>query len=102
MRDFKTNLDADELIEIFDSSFNEFYVTYRPNGDPQLEYDQPITDSIKTELVAEALEKFFDQDVIEYVKNYVNSVDELEIKDRLEKDAEDERCEAMASRLDLI
>ena len=98
MRDFKTNLDADELIEIFDSAFNEYLVTYRPHDDPQLEYDKPITDKIKAELVAEALDKFFDLDIFDYVTKYVNSIDESEIKRRLEKDEEAERCEAMADR----
>lgn len=98
MRDFRKNLDSDELIDIFDTAFNEYLVTYRPHDDPQLEYDKPITDKIKCELVAEALENFFDFDIVDCVTNYVNSIDESEIKRRLEKDEEAERCEALADR----
>ena len=98
MRDFRKNLDSDELIDIFNTAFDEFYVTYRPHGDPQLEYDKPITDQIKSELVAEALEEFLDKDVIDYVKKYVNNIDELEIKRRLENDEDAERCEALSDR----
>ena len=94
MRDFKTNLDADELIEIFDLAFNEYLVHYY-HDHSEMDYDKPISDSVKCDLVAEALEHFIDLDVVEYVKNYVNKIDEDEIKKRMEQDERNERLTEM-------
>ena len=92
--DFVAHLDVENLVDIYESAEGLEYVTYRENGDPQTDHDEPIRNDVKADIVIEALTNLFESgDLINYVKKYA-SEHENKIQEMNEKRNQDDRDQA--------
>lgn len=62
--------DRKEVIDLYDSSNSMDEVSWCENGDPQTEQSEPVRDEVKFEIVLQALDQFFDQNVLDYIYKY--------------------------------
>lgn len=68
--DLAVFFDRNEVIDLYDSSNAMDEVSWCENGDPQTEQSEPVRDDVKFEIVLQALDQFFDQDVLDYIYKY--------------------------------
>ena len=68
--DLAVFFDRKEVIDLYDSSNAMDEVSWCENGDPQTEQSEPVRDDVKFETVLQALDQFFDQDVLDYISKY--------------------------------
>lgn len=68
--DLAVFFDRKEVIDLYDSSNAMDEVSWCENGDPQTEQSEPVRDEVKFEIVLQALDQFFDQDVLDYISKY--------------------------------
>ena len=68
--DLAVFFDRKEAIDLYDSSNAMDEVSWCENGDPQTEQSEPVRDDVKFETVLQALDQFFDQDVLDYISKY--------------------------------
>lgn len=73
--------DRKEVIDLYDSSNAMDEVSWCENGDPQTEQSEPVRDDVKFEIVLQALDQFFDRDVLDYIYKYAEEHTE-EIENR--------------------
>ena len=59
-----------EVIDLYDSSNAMDEVSWCEHGDPQTEQSEPVREKVKFEIVLQALDQFFDQDVLDYIYKY--------------------------------
>lgn len=69
--DLAVFFDRKEVIDMYDSSNAMDEVSWCENGDPQTEQSEPVRDEVKFEIVLQALDQFFDRDVLDYIYKYV-------------------------------
>lgn len=79
--DLAVFFDRKEVIDLYDSSNAMDEVSWCENGDPQTEQSEPVRDEVKFEIVLQALDQFFDRDVIDYISKYAEEHTE-EIENR--------------------
>lgn len=68
--DLAVFFDRKEVIDLYDSSNAIDELSWCENGDPQTEQSEPVRDEVKFEIVLQALDQFFDQDVLDYISKY--------------------------------
>lgn len=68
--DLAVFFDRKEAIDLYDSSNAMDEVSWCENGDPQTEQSEPVRDDVKFEIVLQALDQFFDRDVLDYIYKY--------------------------------
>ena len=68
--DLAVFFDRKEAIDLYDSSNAMDEVSWCENSDPQTEQSEPVRDDVKFETVLQALDQFFDQDVLDYISKY--------------------------------
>ena len=68
--DLAVFFDRNEVIDLYDSSNAMDELSQCENGDPQTEQSEPVRDEVKFEIVLQALDQFFDQDVLDYISKY--------------------------------
>ena len=68
--DLAVFFDRNEVIDLYDSSNAMDEVSWCENGDPQTEQSEPVRDEVKFEIVLQALDQFFDRDVLDYISKY--------------------------------
>ena len=68
--DLAVFFDRKEVIDMYDSSNAIDELSWCENGDPQTEQSEPVRDDVKFETVLQALDQFFDQDVLDYISKY--------------------------------
>ena len=68
--DLAVFFDRKEAIDLYDSSNAMDEVSWCENGDPQTEQSEPVRDDVKFETVLQALDQFFDRDVLDYISKY--------------------------------
>lgn len=68
--DLAVFFDRKEAIDLYDSSNAMDEVSWCEHGDPQTEQSEPVRDEVKFEIVLQALDQFFDQDVLDYIYKY--------------------------------
>ena len=68
--DLAVFFDRNEVIDLYDSSNAMDEVSWCENGDPQTEQSEPVREKVKFEIVLQALDQFFDQDVLDYIYKY--------------------------------
>ena len=68
--DLAVFFDRKEVIDMYDSSNAMDEVSWCENGDPQTEQSEPVRDDVKFETVLNAIDQFFDQDVLDYISKY--------------------------------
>ena len=68
--DLAVFFDRKEVIDLYDSSNAIDELSWCENGDPQTEQSEPVRDDVKFETVLQALDQFFDQDVLDYISKY--------------------------------
>ena len=68
--DLAVFFDRKEAIDLYDSSNAMDEVSWCENGDPQTEQSEPVREKVKFEIVLQALDQFFDQDVLDYIYKY--------------------------------
>ena len=68
--DLAVFFDRKEAIDLYDSSNAIDELSWCENGDPQTEQSEPVRDDVKFETVLQALDQFFDQDVLDYISKY--------------------------------
>ena len=68
--DLAVFFDRNEVIDMYDSSNAIDELSWCENGDPQTEQSEPVRDDVKFETVLQALDQFFDQDVLDYISKY--------------------------------
>ena len=68
--DLAVFFDRKEVIDLYDSSNAIDEVSWCENGDPQTEQSEPVRDDVKFETVLQALDQFFDRDVLDYISKY--------------------------------
>lgn len=77
--DLAVFFDRNEVIDLYDSSNAMDEVSWCENGDPQTEQSEPVRDDVKFEIVLQALDQFFDRDVIDYISKYAEEhIEEIE------------------------
>lgn len=79
--DLAVFFDRKEVIDLYDSSNAMDEVSWCENGDPQTEQSEPVRDEVKFEIVLQALDQFFDRDVLDYINKYAEEHQE-EIENR--------------------
>lgn len=79
--DLAVFFDRNEAIDLYDSSNAMDEVSWCENGDPQTEQSEPVRDDVKFEIVLQALDQFFDRDILDYISKYAEEHQE-EIEDR--------------------
>lgn len=79
--DLAVFFDRKEAIDLYDSSNAMDEVSWCENGDPQTEQSEPVRDEVKFEIVLQALDQFFDRDVLDYISKYAEEHQE-EIENR--------------------
>ena len=79
--DLAVFFDRKEVIDLYDSSNAIDEVSWCENGDPQTEQSEPVRDEVKFEIVLQALDQFFDRDVLDYISKYAEEHQE-EIENR--------------------
>ena len=68
--DLAVFFDRKEAIDLYDSSNAMDEVSWCEHGDPQTEQSEPVREKVKFEIVLQALDQFFDQDVLDYIYKY--------------------------------
>ena len=68
--DLAVFFDRNEVIDLYDSSNAMDEVSWCENGDPQTEQSEPVRDDVKFETVLNAIDQFFDRDVLDYISKY--------------------------------
>ena len=68
--DLAVFFDRKEVIDLYDSSNAMDEVSWCENGDPQTEQSEPVRDDVKFETVLNAIDQFFDRDVLDYISKY--------------------------------
>ena len=68
--DLAVFFDRNEVIDLYDSSNAMDEVSWCEHGDPQTEQSEPVREKVKFEIVLQALDQFFDQDVLDYIYKY--------------------------------
>ena len=68
--DLAVFFDRKEVIDMYDSSNAMDEVSWCENGDPQTEQSEPVRDDVKFETVLNAIDQFFDRDVLDYISKY--------------------------------
>ena len=68
--DLAVFFDRKEAIDLYDSSNAMDEVSWCENGDPQTEQSEPVREKVKFEIVLQALDQFFDRDILEYIYKY--------------------------------
>ena len=68
--DLAVFFDRKEAIDLYDSSNAIDELSWCENGDPQTEQSEPVRDDVKFETVLNAIDQFFDQDVLDYISKY--------------------------------
>ena len=68
--DLAVFFDRKEAIDLYDSSNAMDEVSWCENGDPQTEQSEPVRDEVKFETVLNAIDQFFDRDVLDYISKY--------------------------------
>ena len=68
--DLAVFFDRKEVIDMYDSSNAIDELSWCENGDPQTEQSEPVRDDVKFETVLNAIDQFFDQDVLDYISKY--------------------------------
>lgn len=79
--DLAVFFDRKEVIDLYDSSNAIDELSWCENGDPQTEQSEPVRDEVKFETVLNAIDQFFDQDVLDYISKYAEEHQE-EIENR--------------------
>ena len=79
--DLAVFFDRKEVIDLYDSSNAMDEVSWCENGDPQTEQSEPVRDDVKFETVLNAIDQFFDRDVLDYISKYAEEHQE-EIENR--------------------
>ena len=79
--DLAVFFDRKEVIDLYDSSNAMDEVSWCEHGDPQTEQSEPVRDEVKFETVLNAIDQFFDRDVLDYISKYAEEHIE-EIEDR--------------------
>lgn len=79
--DLAVFFDRKEAIDLYDSSNAMDEVSWCENGDPQTEQSEPVRDEVKFETVLNAIDQFFDRDLLDYISKYAEEHIE-EIEDR--------------------
>ena len=82
--DLAVFFDRNEVIDLYDSSNAIDELSWCENGDPQTEQSEPVRDEVKFEIVLQALDQFFDRDVLDYISKYA----EKHIEDIEERQSE--------------
>lgn len=59
-----------EVVELYDLSNAMDEISWCKNGDPQTEHCEPVREKVKFEIVLQALDQFFDRDVLDYIYKY--------------------------------
>lgn len=68
--DLAVFFDRKEVIDLYDESNAMDEVSWCENGDPQTEQSEPVREKVKFEIVLQALDQFFDRDVLDYIYKY--------------------------------
>ena len=68
--DLAVFFDRKEVIDMYDSSNAIDELSWCENGDPQTEQSEPVRDDVKFETVLNAIDQFFDRDVLDYISKY--------------------------------
>ena len=68
--DLAVFFDRNEVIDLYDSSNAIDELSWCENGDPQTEQSEPVRDDVKFETVLNAIDQFFDRDVLDYISKY--------------------------------
>ena len=68
--DLAVFFDRKEVIDLYDSSNAIDELSWCEHGDPQTEQSEPVREKVKFEIVLQALDQFFDQDVLDYIYKY--------------------------------
>ena len=68
--DLAVFFDRNEVIDLYDSSNAIDELSWCEHGDPQTEQSEPVREKVKFEIVLQALDQFFDQDVLDYIYKY--------------------------------
>lgn len=68
--DLAVFFDRKEVIDLYDSSNAMDEVSWCENGDPQTEQSEPVRDEVKFETVLNAIDQFFDRDILDYIYKY--------------------------------
>ena len=68
--DLAVFFDRKEAIDLYDNSNAMDEVSWCEHGDPQTEQSEPVREKVKFEIVLQALDQFFDQDVLDYIYKY--------------------------------
>ena len=68
--DLAVFFDRKEVIDLYDSSNAMDEVSWCENGDPQTEQSEPVRDDVKFETVLNAIDQFFDRDILDYIYKY--------------------------------
>lgn len=68
--DLAVFFDRKEVIDLYDESNAMDEVSWCENGDPQTEQSEPVRDKVKFETVLNAIDQFFDRDVLDYISKY--------------------------------
>lgn len=77
--DLAVFFDRKEVIDLYDSSNAIDELSWCENGDPQTEQSEPVRDEVKFEIVLQALDQFFDRDVLDYIYKYAEEhIEEIE------------------------
>ena len=79
--DLAVFFDRKEAIDLYDSSNAMDEVSWCENGDPQTEQSEPVRDEVKFETVLNAIDQFFDRDLLDYISKYAEEHIE-DIEDR--------------------
>lgn len=94
--DLAVFFDRKEAIDLYDSSNAMDEVSWCENGDPQTEQSEPVRDEVKFEIVLQAIDQFFDRDVIDYISKYAEEhIEEIENRQsELNKEDDDRAYES--------
>ena len=77
--DLAVFFDRKEVIDLYDSSNAIDELSWCENGDPQTEQSEPVREKVKFEIVLQALDQFFDRDVLDYIYKYAEEhIEEIE------------------------
>ena len=68
--DLAVFFDRKEAIDLYDSSNAIDELSWCENGDPQTEQSEPVREKVKFEIVLQALDQFFDRDILDYIYKY--------------------------------
>ena len=97
--DLAVFFDRKEVIDLYDSSNAMDEVSWCENGDPQTEQSEPVREKVKFEIVLQALDQFFDRDVLDYISKYAEEHQE-EIENRQSELNQKDHEEAYESYLE--